>query len=156
MMALRLPRVYSFRLSRQAPIGVIRNMSTPSNHPNPGNFANRPREEVSEIGRKGGSKGGKARGVGGFHNMDPEKQAWFPPPCNDCRIRHTDLSKTVYSALSHPKEDTHQEAHFKKEANEPGRPVAKVVVPVAAYLHLHPWSRLLMRNSVCREMQRIA
>ncbi|KAJ9195902.1 hypothetical protein DTO166G4_7395 [Paecilomyces variotii] len=52
----------------------MRSMSSPSNHPNPGNFANRPREQLSEIGRKGGSKGGKATGVGGFHNMDPEKQ----------------------------------------------------------------------------------
>ncbi|KAJ5461584.1 uncharacterized protein N7458_003136 [Penicillium daleae] len=43
-------------------------------HPNPGNFANRPREEMSEIGYRGGKKGGKARGVGGFHDMDPEKQ----------------------------------------------------------------------------------
>ncbi|KAJ5196844.1 hypothetical protein N7449_007323 [Penicillium cf. viridicatum] len=43
-------------------------------HPNPGNFSNRPREELSEIGHKGGKKGGKATGVGGFHNMDPEKQ----------------------------------------------------------------------------------
>ncbi|KGO65332.1 hypothetical protein PITC_016000 [Penicillium italicum] len=49
----------------------------PSNrphHPNPGNFANRSREELSKIGHKGGKKGGKATGVGGFHNMDPEKQ----------------------------------------------------------------------------------
>ncbi|KAJ5620894.1 hypothetical protein N7510_004878 [Penicillium lagena] len=41
-------------------------------HPNPGNFANRPRAELSEIGHHGGKKGGKARG--GFHDMDPEKQ----------------------------------------------------------------------------------
>ncbi|KAL1860208.1 hypothetical protein Plec18170_002158 [Paecilomyces lecythidis] len=37
-------------------------MSSPSNNLNPGNFANRPREQVSEIGRKGGTKGGKATG----------------------------------------------------------------------------------------------
>ncbi|CAI7627124.1 unnamed protein product [Penicillium glandicola] len=43
-------------------------------HPNPGNFANRSHEELSEIGHKGGKKGGKATGVGGFHDMDPEKQ----------------------------------------------------------------------------------
>ncbi|CAI7675690.1 unnamed protein product [Penicillium discolor] len=46
----------------------------PPHHPNPGNFSNRPREELSEIGHKGGKKGGKATGVGGFRNMDPEKQ----------------------------------------------------------------------------------
>ncbi|KAL1981554.1 hypothetical protein VTN96DRAFT_2433 [Rasamsonia emersonii] len=43
-------------------------------HPNPGNFINRPKDEMREIARKGGQKGGKARGVGGFHNMDPGKQ----------------------------------------------------------------------------------
>ena len=45
-----------------------------ASHPNPGNFANRPKEQLAEAGRKGGKKGGKAHGVGGFHNMDPEKQ----------------------------------------------------------------------------------
>lgn len=43
-------------------------------HPNPGNFANRPKEELKEIGRKGGQRGGRATGVGGFHDMDPDKQ----------------------------------------------------------------------------------
>lgn len=43
-------------------------------HPNPGNFQNRSKEQMSNIGRKGGRKGGKARGVGGFKSMDPEKQ----------------------------------------------------------------------------------
>ncbi|KAH8747315.1 conidiation-specific protein 10, partial [Diaporthe sp. PMI_573] len=37
---------------------------------NPGNFANRPREEVQEIA----SKGGQASHSGGFANMDPDKQ----------------------------------------------------------------------------------
>lgn len=50
----------------------------PQNHPNPGNFANRPREELSKIAHKGGKKGGKATGVGGFHSMDPEKQVRVP------------------------------------------------------------------------------
>lgn len=36
---------------------------------NPGNFANRPKEEVSEIA----SKGGQAS-KGGFATMDPDKQ----------------------------------------------------------------------------------
>ncbi|KAJ5317744.1 hypothetical protein PENANT_c004G00137 [Penicillium antarcticum] len=43
-------------------------------HPNPGNFANRSHDELSAMGQKGGKKGGKARGVGGFHDMDREKQ----------------------------------------------------------------------------------
>lgn len=47
-------------------------------HPNPGNFANRPKEELHEIAKKGGHRGGKAKGVGGFHNMDPEKQVRGP------------------------------------------------------------------------------
>jgi general stress protein YciG len=37
---------------------------------NPGNFANRPKEEVQEIA----SKGGKASHSGGFASMDPDKQ----------------------------------------------------------------------------------
>ncbi|RDA84063.1 hypothetical protein CP532_0765 [Ophiocordyceps camponoti-leonardi (nom. inval.)] len=37
---------------------------------NPGNFANRPKEEVKEIA----SKGGKASHAGGFASMDPDKQ----------------------------------------------------------------------------------
>lgn len=37
---------------------------------NPANFANRPHEEVSEIGRKGG----QSSHHGGFASMDPDKQ----------------------------------------------------------------------------------
>jgi len=37
---------------------------------NPGNFANRSKEEVSEIGRKGG----QSSHSGGFASMDPDKQ----------------------------------------------------------------------------------
>ena len=37
---------------------------------NPGNFANRPKEEVSAIAKKGG----EASHEGGFASMDPEKQ----------------------------------------------------------------------------------
>jgi general stress protein YciG len=37
---------------------------------NPGNFANRPKEEVSEIGRKGG----ESSHSGGFASMDPQQQ----------------------------------------------------------------------------------
>ncbi|EED18021.1 conidiation-specific protein Con-10, putative [Talaromyces stipitatus ATCC 10500] len=51
--------------------------STPTqqtHHPNPGNFANRPKEELREISKRGGQKGGRATGVGGFHDMDPQKQ----------------------------------------------------------------------------------
>jgi general stress protein YciG len=41
-----------------------------SGNDNPGNFANRSKEEVSEIGRKGG----QASHSGGFASMDPQKQ----------------------------------------------------------------------------------
>lgn len=37
---------------------------------NPGNFANRPKEEVQDIA----SKGGQASHKGGFASMDPDKQ----------------------------------------------------------------------------------
>ncbi|CAG9980470.1 unnamed protein product [Clonostachys byssicola] len=37
---------------------------------NPGNFANRPKEEVKEIA----SKGGQSSHKGGFASMDPDKQ----------------------------------------------------------------------------------
>ncbi|KAG5657469.1 hypothetical protein KAF25_006033 [Fusarium avenaceum] len=43
---------------------------TGTENTNPGNFANRPKEEVQEIA----SKGGKASHSGGFANMDADKQ----------------------------------------------------------------------------------
>ncbi|KAK5168488.1 conidiation-specific protein [Cryomyces antarcticus] len=42
---------------------------------NPGNFANRPKEEVQAIG----SKGGQASHSGGFASMDANKQGRDPP-----------------------------------------------------------------------------
>lgn len=75
MMQRSMSRLTSLNLPRQIQTLNVRGMATPAHpNPNPGNFANRPRHEVSEIGRKGGEKGGRARGVGGFHNMDPEKR----------------------------------------------------------------------------------
>jgi general stress protein YciG len=41
-----------------------------SGNDNPGNFANRPKEEVQEIA----SKGGQASHNSGFASMDPDKQ----------------------------------------------------------------------------------
>lgn len=41
---------------------------------NPGNFANRPKEEVSEIAKKGG----ESSHTGGFASMDPDKQVRLP------------------------------------------------------------------------------
>jgi hypothetical protein len=40
---------------------------------NPGNFANRPKEEVREAARKGG----EASHAGGFASMDAEKQVFY-------------------------------------------------------------------------------
>lgn len=42
---------------------------------NPGNFANRSKEEVKNIA----SKGGQASHSGGFASMDPDKQVSLPP-----------------------------------------------------------------------------
>lgn len=50
-------------------------------HPNPGNFANRSKGEMAKISRKGGKKGGKHKGVGGFHEMDPKKQVALKSLC---------------------------------------------------------------------------
>lgn len=65
-------------LLRAAPIkhSATRNLRrlATETHPNPANFANRSKVEMAKIGRKGGRKGGKHKGVGGFHEMDPEKQ----------------------------------------------------------------------------------
>jgi general stress protein YciG len=41
-----------------------------SDNTNPGNFANRPHEEVESIARKGGQSSHQ----GGFASMDPQKQ----------------------------------------------------------------------------------
>ncbi|KAF7723125.1 hypothetical protein EC973_002355 [Apophysomyces ossiformis] len=45
-------------------------MADRTQNPNPGNFANRPKEEVRNIA----SKGGQMAEGGGFADMDPEKQ----------------------------------------------------------------------------------
>ncbi|KAF2459206.1 conidiation-specific protein 10 [Lineolata rhizophorae] len=41
-----------------------------TDNPNPGNFANRPKEEVQSIAQKGGQSSHQ----GGFASMDPDKQ----------------------------------------------------------------------------------
>ncbi|RAQ81399.1 conidiation-specific family protein [Aspergillus flavus] len=45
-----------------------------AHNPNPGNFANRPHDEVEDIARKGGQSSHQ----GGFASMDEDKQAYVP------------------------------------------------------------------------------
>ena len=45
-----------------------------SGNDNPGNFANRPKEEVQAAAQKGGSAS-----AGGFASMDPDKQVCSTP-----------------------------------------------------------------------------
>jgi general stress protein YciG len=65
---------------------------------NPGNFANRPEEEVQEIARKGGQSSHR----GGFASMDPDKQG-------SLAVLHLISSYTYNgsSATSHQKAVTH-------------------------------------------------
>ena len=44
-----------------------------SSNRNPGNFANRPQEEIEDLASKGGQHSHK----GGFANMDPSKQVFY-------------------------------------------------------------------------------
>ncbi|KAK4125840.1 hypothetical protein N657DRAFT_280501 [Parathielavia appendiculata] len=65
---------------------------------NPGNFANRPKDEVREIA----SKGGQASHSGGFASMDPDKQASFFPfsPANQ-RSLLTSYQREIASKGGH-------------------------------------------------------
>lgn len=61
-----------------------------SDNPNPGNFANRPHEEVENIARKGGQSSHQS----GFASMDPNKQVRRSTYCMyDTRL-------TLYSMTS--------------------------------------------------------
>lgn len=44
-----------------------------SDNTNPGNFSNRPQEQVENIARKGG----QSSHSGGFASMDSSKQVWY-------------------------------------------------------------------------------
>ena len=48
-----------------------------SGNDNPGNFANRPKEEVTAAAKKGGENSH----TGGFASMPTEKVVRLPPPC---------------------------------------------------------------------------
>ena len=66
-----------------------------SSNNNPGNFANRPKEEVSEIGRKGG----QSSHSGGFASMDPDKQVigTVNPSLNSSEILHLKAERQLKS-----------------------------------------------------------
>ena len=64
---------------------------------NPGNFANRPKEEVQEIA----SKGGQAS-KGGFASMDPDKQVCYHyflsfPIITPCFVINIDQQREIAS-----------------------------------------------------------
>jgi general stress protein YciG len=54
-------------------------------HVNPGNFANRSKEEVRAIGSKGGKA--SSSGSGGFANMDPDVQVCLRQPVRSLATR---------------------------------------------------------------------
>lgn len=66
-----------------------------SSNNNPGNFANRSKEEVSEIGRKGG----QSSHSGGFASMDPDKQVIgiVKPSLNFREILHLKVERHLKS-----------------------------------------------------------
>ncbi|KIW10755.1 conidiation-specific protein 10 [Exophiala spinifera] len=55
---------------------------------NPGNFANRPKEEVKEIASKGGHSS-----AGGFASMDPDKQASSTVVTQSLQIQYANRDK---------------------------------------------------------------
>jgi general stress protein YciG len=79
-------------------LSFLTNSRTPyinmADNGNPGNFANRPKEEVQNIA----SKGGQASHNGGFASMDADKQV-----CNCSSPTLHCIALTVCSARSHPR-----------------------------------------------------
>jgi general stress protein YciG len=79
---------------------------------NPGNFANRPKEEVAEIGRKGG----QSSHSGGFASMDPDKQVF------SLSIYLTELQRESASQGGQAAQETGKPHRFtSEEAAEAGR-----------------------------------
>lgn len=78
---------------------------------NPGNFANRDKDEVRAIGQKGG----QATGTGGFASMDPDKQ-----------VRElTALHHNCHANASMQKEIASQGGKASSGSFEPGSEAAK-------------------------------
>ena len=81
---------------------------------NPGNFANRPKEEVSEIAKKGGESSHQ----GGFASMDPDKQVTYLMHLPSLAVSVT--NSTCRRRL-HQWVVKHQVAHSKREVRLPKR-----------------------------------
>ena len=86
---------------------------------NPGNFANRPQEEVSEIAKKGG----QASHEGGFASMDPEKQVISIPTSSI--ISEVD-DDNGYRRKLHPWEGKPQADRLRRAVRLPRRPEGRV------------------------------
>jgi general stress protein YciG len=76
------------------------NTMAPTDNSNPGNFANRPKDEVSEIA----SKGGQTSHSGGFASMDPDKQVGRSETYS---ITYP-LTDNLHSAILLPRVATHR------------------------------------------------
>jgi Stress-induced bacterial acidophilic repeat motif len=96
-----------------------------SGNTNPGNFANRPQEEVEDIARKGG----QSSHTGGFHNMDPDKQVHrfrFPRGCFPPLFISLPLINWVcFREKSPPRVVRRPAAHFNPATQRPERLVVK-------------------------------
>src|SRR2546423_1920883 len=113
------------------------NMSTANT--NPGNFANRPKEEVQEIASKGGQSS-----AGGFASMDPDKQvcqarlmlpklSYHPSPLEP-KMEH---AKWDFSAKSVRKEARHPAGHSNPVVRRLERRVEREG-PHKHWLHVNP------------------
>jgi len=80
---------------------------------NPGNFANRPKEEVQNIAKKGG----EASHSGGFASMDPDKQV--------CQIHEPSTSCASIILICMQREIASQGGKASSGSFEPGSEKAK-------------------------------
>jgi Stress-induced bacterial acidophilic repeat motif len=75
----------------------------PTNNPNPGNFANRPKEEVKAIASKGGKSGTENKGFAS-QNYDNEKHVRKKStshPLNQAQWHSNPMLISPYHILSH-------------------------------------------------------
>jgi hypothetical protein len=89
-----------------------------SDNPNPGNFANRPHEEVENIARKGG----RSSHQGGFASMDPDKQV-----CKSTYCVYDKQTDSIYRGTSPRKAVMLQAEAFSLETRELKKQAGKEV-----------------------------